>query len=86
LLAIQGIDSVKMKIDRHELHIENVRCVPDLAEPIYSLFLHIKNPQHGLHSSFDDGLKIHFPHCMTTAILGRDDIYMDAVPCKSDWA
>ncbi len=38
-----------------------------------------------MHSSFDDGVKISFPHFTTTAILGCNDIYLDAVPCKSDW-
>jgi hypothetical protein len=72
-----------MKIDGHELCIDNVRYVPDLAESIYSLFLHIKCPHHGLQSSFEDGLKIIFPEFTTSAILGKDDIYLDAVPCRS---
>jgi hypothetical protein len=82
-LSIQGIGTVKMKIEEHELCIDNVRYVPDLAESIYSLFLHIKCPHHGLQSSFEDGLKIIFPEFTTSAILGKDDIYLDAVPCRS---
>jgi hypothetical protein len=84
-LTIQGIGTVKMKLDGHELYIENVRYVPDLAESIYSLLLHIKCPNHGLQSSFDEGLKIIFPAFTTSAILGKDDIYLDAVPCRSEW-
>jgi hypothetical protein len=34
LLTIQGIGTVKMKIDGHELCIENVCYVPDLAKSI----------------------------------------------------
>jgi hypothetical protein len=61
-----------------------VRYVPDLAESIYSLFLHIQCPCHGLHSSFEDGLFIVFPEFKTKALLGNDDIYLDAVPYNCD--
>jgi hypothetical protein len=62
------------------LSIEGVRYIPDLAESIYSLFLHIKCPGHGLRSSFDTGLDIVFPEFSTKAIIGLNDIYLDAVP------
>ncbi len=52
----------------------------DLGESIYTLFLHIKCPGHSLKSSFDSGLDIVFPECSTKAIIGHDDIYLDAVP------
>jgi hypothetical protein len=79
-LSIKGVGTVKCKIGSHVLWIENVRYIPDLAESIYSLFLHIQCPSHGLHSSFDTGLFIVFPEFRTKAIVGTDDIYLDAVP------
>jgi hypothetical protein len=50
---------------------------------MYSLFLHVRSPGHGLHSTFDDGLFILFPIFRTKAILGTDDIYLDASPIPS---
>ncbi len=82
-LDIKGIGTIKMMIDGHELQVDNVRCIPDLAESIYSLFLHIKCPSHGLNSSIDDGLHITFPSFMTKAILGQDDIYINEVPVST---
>jgi len=79
-LNIQGIGTVTMQIGDHVLSIDNVRYIPDLAESIYSLFLHIRSPNHGLRSSFEDGLHIIFPTFSTKAILGTDDVYLDAVP------
>jgi hypothetical protein len=79
-LSIKGVGTVKCKIGLHVLRIENVRYIPDLAESIYSLFLHIQCPSHGLHSSFDTGLFIIFLEFRTKAIVGTDDIYLDAVP------
>jgi hypothetical protein len=79
-LNIQGIGTVKLKIGEHVLSIDNVWYIPDLAESIYSLFLHIRSPNHGLRSSFEDGLHIDFPTFSTKAILGADDVYLDAVP------
>jgi hypothetical protein len=60
-LLVKGIGTVKCKIGDHVLCLENVRYIPDLSESIYSLFLHIRSPGHGLHSTFDDGLFILFP-------------------------
>jgi hypothetical protein len=79
-LSIKGVGTVKCKIGSNILRIENVRYIPDLAESIYSLFLHIKCPHHGLHSSFDTGLFIVFSEFRTKAIVGNDDFYLDAVP------
>ncbi len=39
---------------------------------------------HGLHSSFEDGLYIVFPDFKTKALLGHDDVYLDAVPVTFD--
>jgi hypothetical protein len=64
-LSIKGVGTVKCKIGSHVLWIENVRYIPDLAESIYSLFLHIQCPSHGLHSSFNTGLFIVFPEFRT---------------------
>jgi len=80
VVNIKGIGQVKCIINNETLLIDNVRFVPDLAESIYSLFVHIKQQQHGVYSSFDDGLFLKFPSFTTKAIVGRDDIYLDAVP------
>jgi hypothetical protein len=75
-LSIQGVSTVKCKIGDSVLTIPNVRYIPDLSESIYSLFVHIKTPGHGLESSFDKGLNIHFPDFSTQALIGTDDIYI----------
>jgi hypothetical protein len=62
------------------LRIPNVQHVPGLAESIYSLFLHIKQKDHGLQSSFDTGLLLNFPTFQTPAIVGSNNIYIDALP------
>jgi hypothetical protein len=82
-LSIQGIGSIKWIIDDHELMIDNVHYVPDLSESIYSLLQHIKQPGHGIQSSYETGLYIKFPSFQTTAVVGSDDIYLDAVPSTS---
>jgi hypothetical protein len=79
-LDILGVGTVKCTIGSNTLIIPNVRYVRSLAESIYSLFLHIKQPNHGLESSFESGLKIIFPSFHTTAVIGSDDIYLDAEP------
>jgi hypothetical protein len=79
-LKNQGIGTIKLKFGDHILSVPNVRFIPDLSESIYSLFLHIRSPGHALHSSFSDGLSIVFPEFQTKAVIGHDDIYLDAVP------
>jgi len=79
-LDILGVGIVKCTIGSNTLIIPNVRYVLSLAESIYSLFLHIKQPNHGLESSFESGLKIIFPSFHTTALIGSEDIYLDAEP------
>jgi hypothetical protein len=79
-LDIKGVGTIKLKFGQNILTVENVRYVPSLAESIYSLFLHIQRPDHALHSSFADGLSIVFPTFRATAIIGTDDIYLDATP------
>lgn len=79
-LEIHGIGTVKLCFENHSLLIENVRYVPDLAESIYSLFLHIQSPGFAVNSSFDEGLLIIFPDFTTKAIIGYNDIYLDATP------
>lgn len=54
--------------------------MPSLAVSIYSLFLHIKQQDHGLQSSFESGLLLLFPNFQTKAVVGSDDIYLDATP------
>lgn len=61
VLDIQGIVTVKCKIGNDILMIDHVQYIPDLVESIYSLFLHIWSPGHGLTSSFEEGLFIIFP-------------------------
>jgi hypothetical protein len=51
-----------------------------LSESIYSLFIHIKTPNHGLESSFDKGLILHFPDFSISALIGHEDIYLDMQP------
>jgi len=83
-LNIQGIGTVTCKMGSNLLTIPGVRYVPDLSESIYSLFLHIKTPEHGLDSSFQDGLYLRFPSFQSQAIIGSDDIYLDMLPISSD--
>jgi hypothetical protein len=51
-----------------------------MSSSIYSLFLHIQYPGHGLKSSYEDGLFITFPSATTKAIVGEHDIYINRVP------
>jgi len=71
---------VRCLFGNHELCIENVRYIPSLSESIYSLFLHIWQPEHDLDSFFEGGLFLKFPTFTTKALIGRDDIYLDVVP------
>jgi len=79
-LSIKGVGTVKCRIGDHLLTIPNVRFIPELSESIYSLFIHIKTPNHGLESSFDQGLILHFPDFSIPALIGHDDIYLDMQP------
>jgi len=79
-LKIQGIGTINCLVDGHPLMIEDVCYVPDLAESVYSSLLHIKQPQHGLKSSFEEGLHITFPQFTTKALVGNDNIYLNATP------
>jgi hypothetical protein len=83
-LDIKGVGTVRCKIDDFILDIPQVHFVPELGESIYSLHLHIKTPQHGLESSYENGLFVKFPHFQTKAIIGGDDIYLDMIPVVSD--
>jgi hypothetical protein len=82
-LPIDCVGTVKCLIGSQVLTIDNVRYLPSLSESIYSLFLHIKNPNHGFQSSFDTGLFLIFPQLQTQAIIGKDDLYLDAHPLVS---
>ena len=73
-----GIGTIKLLIDGHTLLVDNVRYIPELSESIYSLFVHVQSPNHGLQSSFETGRHILFPNFTTTAILGEHDIYLHA--------
>jgi hypothetical protein len=46
-LDIKGVGNVCCFIEGHIITIPNVRYIPELAESIYSLFLHIQHPEHG---------------------------------------
>jgi hypothetical protein len=70
-LSIQGVGTVKCRIGPHLLTIPNVCYIPDLSETIYSLFLHIKTPDHGLDSSYDDGLYLIFLHLKRKLLLAQ---------------
>jgi hypothetical protein len=78
-LPIHGVGTVKCFIGDQLLILDNVRYVPSLSDSIYSLFL-LKQPNHGLESSFERGLFLIFPKFKTQAIIGHNNIYLDATP------
>ena len=82
-LPILGVGTVTCIIGGHELQIENVHYVPTLSESIYSLFLHIQLPDHSVRSCFESGLFLQFPTFETKAIVGQNDLYLDATPLRS---
>jgi hypothetical protein len=79
-LPILGVGTVTCTIGSQIVNIENVRYVPTLSESIYSLFIHVQLPNHGLKSSFDQGLFLEFPTFQTKAIIGKNDLFLDALP------
>jgi hypothetical protein len=79
-LPILGVGTIQCVIGSQILTIENVRYIPTLSESIYSLFIHVQQPNHGIHSSYDQGLFLKFQTFQTKAIIGRDDLYLDAIP------
>jgi hypothetical protein len=83
-LKIEGIGTVKLKFGDSILSIDNVRYIPSLAESIYSLFVHIQHPNHAVYSSFSEGLSIIFPDFQSKAIIGHDDIFLNATPLRSE--
>jgi hypothetical protein len=50
---------------------------------VYSLFIHIKPPGHGLESTTDQGLFLKFLDFKTRVIIGSNDIYLNAIPSSS---
>jgi hypothetical protein len=80
-LQIKGVGTVKCRIGSNILLIDNVRWVPELSESIYSLFLHIQSLDHSIKSTCDEGLIISFPTFQTKAVIGKNDIYLNANPC-----
>jgi hypothetical protein len=84
LVPISGIKVISLVIDGHPISIRDVCFVLALAENINSLFCHIKQPEHGLHSSFDDGLHITFPSFLSKVILGNNDICIDGTPSSTN--
>jgi hypothetical protein len=83
-LMIEGIRTVKSKIGENTLIIPGVCYIPSLVETIYSLFVHIQHPGHGLYSSFEDGLFIKFSTFQTRAIVGDNDTYIDTLPLQDN--
>jgi len=79
-LPILGVGTVTCTIGSQVLTIENVRYVPTLSESIYSLFIRVQLPNHGIKSSFDQGLFLEFPNFQTKAIIGMHDLFLDALP------
>lgn len=79
-LPIHGIGTATCRIGQNILQIEDVQYVPALGESIYSLFRHIQSPKLVLNSSYEEGIHIVFPTFQTKAVLGLNDIYLDAVP------
>ncbi len=82
-VPIQGIGTVHCIIDGHSLLIPDVRFVPQLSDSVYSLLQHIKQPGHGLHSSFEKGLHVTFPDFQTKAVVGKDDIFLNFLPASN---
>jgi hypothetical protein len=78
-LPILGVGTVTCTIGSQIVNIENVRYVPTLSESIYSLFIHVQLPNLGLKSSFDQGLFLEFPTFQTKAIIGKSDLFLDAL-------
>ncbi len=60
-----------------------MRYIPELAESIYSFFLHIQNLDHGLESSFKEGLFLKFPGYKTKTLISTNDIYLDALQASA---
>ncbi len=79
-IPIQGVGTVECKIGNHSLIIENVRYVLALSESVYCLFVHTQLPNHGVYSSYEDGLFLQFPDFRTKAVIGSDELYLDALP------
>jgi hypothetical protein len=79
-LQIEGLGTVQCYIDNNYVTILNVRYVPSLGESVYSLLTHMKQKDHGLQSSSDQGLFLIFPAFKTKAIIGAHDIYLNAFP------
>jgi hypothetical protein len=71
------------KVGSNVLTIPNVRYIPGLSESVYSLLQHIKTPDHGLDSTYDEGLYLKYPDFQTQAIVGSDDIYLDMLPLST---
>lgn len=46
--------------------------------------MHIQCPGHSIKSFFEEGLIIFFPGFHTKAIVGVNDIYLDATPCSDN--
>jgi hypothetical protein len=69
-LDTHGIGTVCCTLGSNTVILENIRYVSGLAESIYSLFLHMKQPGHGLKSSYDTGLQILFLHSKLLLLLG----------------
>jgi hypothetical protein len=82
-LPILCVGTVKCYIGVHEHTIENIRYVPTLLESVHSLFLHMKQPEHGIESSFERDLFLKFPLFQTQAVIGINDLYLDAVPLEN---
>jgi len=79
-IPILGVGTVECLIGNNSLVIENVRYAPALSVSVYSLFVHTQLPGHGVYSSFEEGLFLTFPSFKTKAIIGDNDIYLDALP------
>ena len=47
------------------------------------MFLHIQLPDHSVRSSFESGLFLQFPAFEMKAIVGQNDLYLDATPLRS---
>ena len=75
LINVLGICTVQCFISNHLVTLHDVRYIPSLGESIYTLFLHIKSPSHGLESTSDQGLFQKFHPFSTQAFIGVTDSF-----------
>ena len=81
LAPIEGIGSIKCKIDNHDYTLKGVLYVPNLSSSLFSVKQHCENPGQLVH--FDSKMvTIAFP-TFTHNLQIKDEITMDIQICKN---